>query len=428
MRTSLPSRRPQIRRLALAIPAGLLAATALAACGSDDDASSGAPSSAPPSPTSVLGAENKATGAPIKVGFVYEGTTAAIDTSNQAKSADAVVKYANQYLGGLGGRPVVLVKCETKGNPATAADCGNQFVQAGVIAVSAGSLGQTEPVVKAINAAGIPLIDNMNASTSVVAGTQNLSILNPLNSIGGPAVYAKKQGLKSAAYLVIDVPAAVDPVKTLGSVMFSNAGAPANIVPVAPGTADMTPQVQAAEAKNPAMYQVTGNPSFCTAAFKAIKSLGINKPITTIDRCLDKAGAASINGGYAGLTIFTSANLDPAQQETKLFHQIMDMNGVTVDPDATVAYQAMSAFFRAGDASGDLKDFTPAGLMTAIRAMPPVDIPLGGGGKFQCDGNAISLSKAFCSTQGIVAKADKDGNLSDFQTITDPDVYKFPTK
>ncbi|MCW2621388.1 MAG: branched-chain amino acid transporter substrate-binding protein, partial [Frankiales bacterium] len=241
------TRNPRVRRLALCLPVGLLAVTALAACGGDDDKDSSGPTSGTSSATtSLLGPEKKATGTPVKVGFVYEGTTAAIDTSNQAKAADAVVKYANQYLGGLGGRPVELVKCETKGNPATAADCGNQFVQAGVIAVSAGSLGQTEPVIKAINAAGISLIDNLNASPGVVSSTLNLSILNPLNSIGGPAVYAKKNNLKSAAYIVIDVPAAVDPVKSLGTIMFANAGAVANVVPVAPGTADMTPQIQAA--------------------------------------------------------------------------------------------------------------------------------------------------------------------------------------
>ncbi|MCW2622367.1 MAG: putative branched-chain amino acid transporter, amino acid-binding protein, partial [Frankiales bacterium] len=221
-------------------------------------------------------------------------------------------------------------------------------------------------------------------------------------------------------------PAALEPARSFGQLLFKNGGTEPNVIGVAPGVADMTPQIQAAEAKNPAMYHILGNPAFCTAAFKAIKTLGITKPVTTIDRCLDKTGAASISGGYAGLNVFTPASLDPAQQETKVFKEVLKTYGnVKLDADSTVAYQSVLSFFRAGNAAGPLTDFTPAGLVAAIRKMPATDLPLGQGGKFQCDGTALpAISKAICSTQGITAKSDKDGVLSDFQLLEDASIYK----
>jgi ABC-type branched-subunit amino acid transport system substrate-binding protein len=430
MRTAFHSlRSSQGRRLALALPATMLAITALAACGSDDNNDNGTaatPGGGSTSSSSLLGPEKKATGTPVKVGFVYEGTSAAIDTSNQAKAAQAVADYANEHLGGLSGHPVELVLCQTKGAPATAADCGNQYIREGVVAIVAGSLGQTDAMVKVTNPAGLPFFDLLNSTASLLGSTVGFSVSNPLNPYGGPAAFAKKQGLKSAAMVIIDVPSAIEPARTLGVKLFKNAGADAVVVGGAPGSADLSPQIQAAEAKNPAMYHVLGNPAFCTAAFKALKTLNIDKPTTTIDRCLDKTGAASIPGGYEGLNVFTPAALNPDDKETKLYKEVLKTYGnVTIDADSTVAYQAMLSFLRAVDAGQPLTDLTPAGVLNQIKTMPAVDIPLGLGGQFKCDGTAIpSISKQICSSQGIVATSDKDGKLSDFKLLSDASIYQ----
>jgi ABC-type branched-subunit amino acid transport system substrate-binding protein len=427
-------------RIALGVPAVvLLAATALAGCGSDDEpttttpttsGSSGA-STAPSSDASaVLGPEKKATGEPVKIGYAFEGTSAAIDTSGQLKAAEAVVKYANERLGGIGGRPIQIVSCETKGSPATAQDCGNQFVSEKVAAVSAGSLGQTDPVLKAINAAGIPLVDILNSSQTVLGSPMNFSLSNPLNPFGGAAIFAKENGIKQVALIVIDVPGAIGPAKQLAPLFFGNAGAQVEVIGIAPGAADATPQIQAAQAKKPGQYHVIGNPAFCGSVVKAIKTLGIDAKITGIDRCLDKTSAASIPGGYEGFVALTPANLDPANDETKLYDAIRETygSGLETSPDVTVGYQAMLGLIRAVDAGGALTDFTPAGLLAAIKSMPAAPLPLAGGATFQCNGKQVSIAPGVCSTGGITATSDKDGVLSGFKTVEDPSIYVFPSK
>jgi ABC-type branched-subunit amino acid transport system substrate-binding protein len=416
------------RRVALACSGVLVAALALSACGgSSDSDSSSSDSSASTGDSAALGPEKKASGEPVLIGSINDGVSAAIDTSAEGKAADAVVAYANEHLGGIGGRPVKLVHCETKASPTT--DCGNQMVAAKVIAVTGGSLGQTEPVIKPLNAAGIPYVDILNQSPGLLASKIDFTLSNPLNAFGGPAIYAKKNGLKHAALVVIDVPAAIEPAKQLGPLLFGNAGATADVVGAPPGTADMTPQIQAEEAKKPDLYHLVGNPSFCAAALKAIKTLGVKAKVTGIDRCIDKTAAASIPGGFADFTVFTPANLDPSSDEFKLYQAVRAKYDPNTPDDAvySTGYQSILGLIRVLNAA-NLSDFTPAGVVTAITTAPEVDLPLGGGAKFQCNGKQIVISPAICSTSGITAEAKADGTLENFTTLTDASIYTFPTK
>lgn len=397
----------------------------LSACGGSSGGGATSNPSSSSSSNAALGPIKKAVGAPIKIGSVNDGVSAAIDTSKEAKAADAVVKYANEHLGGIGGRPIELVHCETKASPTT--DCGNQFVAAKVIAVSSGSLGQTEPVIKPLNAAGIPMVDILNQSPGFLGSKIDFTLSNPLNAFGGPAIFAKKNGIKSAALVVIDVPAAIEPAKQLGPLLFGNAGATVNVVGGTPGAADLTPQIQAAEAKKPGMYHVVGNPSFCAAVLKAIKTLAIKSPVTGIDRCLDKTSAASIPGGFKGMTVFTPANLDPASEEFKIYDAVRKTYSPDVEADAvySTGYQAILGLIRVLNAA-NLTDFTPAGVVAAIKAAPPVNLPLGGGAQFQCNGKQIFVSAQICSSGGITADATADGGIENFTTISDPTIYAPP--
>ena len=417
------------RRVALACSGVLAAAVALSACGgsSSSSSSSSGASASSDSGSSALGPEKKASGEPVLIGSVNDGVSAAIDTSAEGKAADAVVAYANDHLGGIGGRPIKLVHCETKASPTT--DCGNQFVAAKVIAVTGGSLGQTEPVIKPLNDAGIPYVDILNQSPGLFKSPIDFTLSNPLNALGGPAIYAKDNGIKHAAVVVIDVPAAIEPAKQLTPIFFGNAGATVDVVAAPPGTADMTPQIQAEEAKKPELYHLIGNPSFCAAALKAIKTLGVKAKVTGIDRCIDKTAAASIPGGFADFTVFTPANLDPSSDEVKLYDAIRAKYDPNTPSDAvySTGYQSILGLIRVLNANA-LTDFTPAGVAAAIKAAPPVDLPLGGGAKFQCNGKQITISPAICSTGGITAEAQADGSLQNFKTVEGPGIYVFPTK
>lgn len=413
-------------RLRATLTAGLAAVALLAAaCGDGDD--SGGPGGGTTEAAvdgAILGTPKAATGTPVKIGWMSTGQSQAVDTTDEIKAAQAVVAYANEYLGGLLGHPIELVVCEVRDAPATAQACGNEFVQKGVAAVVGGSPGQTDPVIQVVQPAGIPVGLNV-AATSVVLNTPGVFVWgNPLEALGTPAAYARENNLTKAAVLVIDVPGASGPAKALSPAFFGNIDATVEVIAIPPGTADMTPQIQAAG--RPEMYHVIGEPTFCTSAIRAIRTVDPDASITALDRCIGTDKGASIPGGYEGVTIVAQANVDPDDEEFKLFRAVLDKYGddLPVDAASVSGYQGMLSFVRALNAAGGT-DVTSAGIIEALQNMPATPYPLGGGATFQCNGTAMpDISKNSCSTVGFVADAAADGTLSNFRTIDATEIYK----
>ncbi len=56
------------------------------------------------------------------------------------KAAEAAAKYINEQLGGIQGRPVEILNCDPKADPAATQACANKIVQAGAIANVGNSL------------------------------------------------------------------------------------------------------------------------------------------------------------------------------------------------------------------------------------------------------------------------------------------------
>jgi ABC-type branched-subunit amino acid transport system substrate-binding protein len=412
------------RRLHVTLAAGLAAvALTAAACGSSGG-SGGTANGSAGADTAILGTAKAATGTPVKIGFMAAGRTQTVDTTDEIKAGQAVAAYANAYLGGLRGHPIELVTCEEKNVPATSQACGNTFVQDHVAAVAGGAPAQTDPMIQVVQPAGIPVGFNAAAST-VALNTPGVFVWsNTLSGFGTPAAYAREHKLTKAAVLVIDVPGASGPAKALEPAFFHNAGATAEVVAIPPGTADMTPQIQAAG--HPDLFHVIGNAAFCASAIRAVRTIDPNAAITAIDRCIDTDKGASIPGGYKGVTILAEANVNPTDKEFQLFKAVIGKYGHSLSTDSNVqsGYQGMLSLVRAVNAASGT-DVTPAGITKALQTMPATPYPLGGGATFKCDGTALpTISKNVCSTASFVADAATDGTLSNFRTLDPTGIYK----
>lgn len=422
MRTLNPSLR-RGRRVPLIAALAAVALTAVA-CGGGSSSGSGGGTASASADTAILGTAKAATGTPVKIGWVSDGRTPAVDTTDEIKGAQATAAYANAYLGGLRGHPIDLVTCETKGVPATAQACGNTFVQQHVAAVAVGSPGQIDPWLKVVQAAGIPVGANLLSTTLSLTGPGVFVWGNPLAVFGTPAAYARDNKLTKAAVLVTDVPAASGPAKALEPAFFRNGGATADVIAIPPGTADMTPQVQSA--KHPQLYHVIGDPTFCASAIRAIRTIDQSAPITAIDRCIGPDKGASIPGGYKGVKIVAQFDTEVNDNEYKLYKAVIAKFGRSLQLDASAAsgYQGMLGFVRAVNAGGGT-DVTSAGILKAIQTMPATPYPLGGGGKFKCDGTALAgIAKNVCSKVGFIADGATDGSTSNFKTLDMTGIFK----
>src|SRR5262249_10317790 len=148
-----------------------------------------------------------------------------------------------------------------------------------------GVLGTTFPI---IHGAGLPLINHSATDTNVLADPQSTFILyDPLaQTVTLPIAVAKQKHAKKLSVIVVDFPTATDIYKSAAG-RFKQAGIALNVVPVALGATDMTPQAQQIEQSNPSgVVSVVGAGPFCVAAFNALHAVGFHGTITTISFCI----------------------------------------------------------------------------------------------------------------------------------------------
>ena len=226
MRATVSGRRTACRRTASAGLLALLLVVA-AACGSSSKSSGGssdttAANNSGTSPTTVstaslLGAEQKATGTPVKVGLITNGGACnGCGNKDDEPVARATVDWVNEHMNGLAGHPIDLVVCVDGNDPGKTADCANQMISDDVAAVIIGTSGVIETTWKILHDAKIPMINVSTTNTAMLADTQSTYILNDpgANTIAFPIGVAKQVGAKKVSVIVIDVPAATDIYKT----------------------------------------------------------------------------------------------------------------------------------------------------------------------------------------------------------------------
>ena len=375
----------------------------------------------------VLGPTDKATGTPVKVGFISDGKSDTIDNTPEIKAAQAATQYVNQYQGGVAGHPIDLDVCETHQTPAGATDCATQMVNDNVVAVLYGVTGQGGSIFKGLQGSNIPLIALGTIDQDTLTGADSFALANLLSSvIAAPAGVARGKGVKHAAIVVIDVPAASGPVKAIGPAFYKNAGVDVDVVAVPPGTADMTPQIQAELAKDPEQFAVIGDANFCTSALKAIKTVGFKGSIVINPECIGEKTGASIPGGYAGVTVTTwNTATDHSTKDYKQYAAVLDKyaKGSPKGGTAPGGYMAIRSF--ADAMSNATADIDAALVASTFSAMPsPVVFPMGGGTTFQCGTKPVAIAPNICASEVLQGKLDKEGSGSNFKVLETADLTK----
>lgn len=418
----------KFRRLCLVLLAvfSLLAA----GCGDDDDVSDNDADSGDSEPDVTddggsdvedagpdLGTPMPAEGDPVTVGFISEGQSEAIDNSSELVAAEAAVEYINEYVNGAGGRVVELVTCETKSTPAGAQDCVAEMASAGAVAILNGVSGQAPSITAAAADAGIPFIQYQGVDSDTMGNENSSVITNGLSALAGPAKVAADAGDSKVGFVVIDVPAAADPLEAAAPIFFGNAGVEVEVVRIPPGTADLTPQIQAAIADGADHLSMIGDVTFCTSVLQAVDTLGFEGTITVIPQCFDENSADNVN--TEGLIMPTTRTSDPADAEYKLFLDVMKTyapDGAT-DDIAGGGFAAVVAFARAmaGHPDGEMN---PDSVKTQLLEMEPAAMPLGlDESSFQCDRTAIAITPAICSDDALVTTLDAEGQPTGYEPL-----------
>lgn len=416
--------RPSFRRLLAAL---LALAVVAAACGDDDDAASdgsGDGEEAAPAPEEVLGEPNEATGEPVKVGLITEGGSEAIGSQSALTEtgAEIAVQYANEYLGGIGGRPIQLVVCGNQATPAGAQDCGNQMVEEGVVAVTLPFTGYGEAQAPVITGAGIAYVTGSGNSAAELTAPGAFALTGGYpGTLGAFAQHAKDQGFGKFAMVVIDVPSATQAAEQLGGIVFGNAGVEFETITAAPGTPDLTPQLQAAVDGGADAIGVTGDVTFCTSFLQAYQTLGLDVPKYVIAPCIDTTVIESLGDVLAGSYLATNASGESADAEIYAAMLAKYAADEDIDPDPIVSagvsagVSAVVNLVRAME--GLAGDVTNETVMAQMQAAQDVPLWLADGQGFTCDGSVISVMPNVCSAGFFMGTVTVEGQVEDLSPV-----------
>ncbi|WP_235947685.1 ABC transporter substrate-binding protein [Candidatus Frankia alpina] len=418
--TGVWGRRPRRARVGaalLAVGLGLLPA----ACGSDGGSGGGAGATPAAGSTVTLPPGTKATGAPVKIGFITAEGGSAISLPEVREGAQAATAY--DHLGGIGGRPIQLVVCKSQEDAASARACANQLVEQKVTAVNIGTTAFADSMVPVITGARIPYTTGVAASGAefVTDGAFSWTGGFP-TTLGVMAQTAKDKGYKSVSLFVTDAPAVTAGANALGKPVFAKAGVGLDIVPIPVGTPDATSQVTATIGKKPGAVILVGEGTFCTTVLKGLVAVNATQPRFVIQPCLSKTVEDAAPGALDGATLFTPGDTESDNAESRLYRTVMGRYApkTALDGYAVTGYQNLLGLVRAlKDLTGDV---TPASVTSTLKAAKDVVLPAGDGLTFTCDGTAIPNLKALCSTGSVVATV-KGTRATGYRTVDSASLF-----
>ncbi|HET6950306.1 MAG TPA: ABC transporter substrate-binding protein [Acidimicrobiales bacterium] len=416
-------------RRGLAIAALSVLLLGVAACGGDDEEADDTESTSSSDAAELLGPEDEATGDAVKIGMVSDGATAAFDNTDELRAAEATAEYWNTHKGGVGGRPIEVVTCETGADPANATDCANKLVEEDVVAVALSQSAVAESVWEPLHAAAIPtLFFQTNGETQLDDTENSFVMVNPLATLfGTPIAAAESEDADTIAFVNIDVPVALTAFESgAADRILGNAGLDYDLIKIPPGTADMTSQMQQVADSGAGVVNIIGNDAFCIAALQGLNAVGYDGAITSISQCITDATREAVPGDQLeGISVTSTMALgatdDPAYQ---LYEAVISTYGDDVkdvgNATAMGGYTVMASL--ASSLSGISGDITPETVAATIKAMPEADYPGADGLTFRCGGSAFPDQPAVCSNGSLRATLDAEGNLASYEPVDPTDI------
>lgn len=395
-------------------------ALAVTACGSDDGGQT-APSGIDADVAELLGPAAPAQGQPVRIGLVTDGKSAITDTSVEPAAADATVAYLNEHKAGIAGRPIELVKCETLADPARGTDCGNRMIEENVVAVLLGNSAVSESVWEPLHAAGVPVMIFAASGADLLADTQSTFVLTDANFgvVTLPLRLAEQSGATKVSSVVINVPAALNLVQNVAPPLYEAAGIDFELVAIAPGTADMTPEMQAVVDGGADLVFMIGNDAFCISAMNGLHAVGYEGEISAISQCLTDATREAVpENVLEGTVVSASAPVGLDNSSTRIYSAVAATYGDDIDTSQTLGismFTTVSAFQTGTESI--VGEVTSESIIAALKAMPELDLPGVEGLRFRCNGNAVPDSPATCVRGGLVTTLDAHGQPAEYEAL-----------
>ncbi len=420
-----------VRRSGWLISGALALSLAATACGGGDSGGGSDGAGATPA-AQVLGAPSPAKGAPVTIGLISASASDSVLSAQFQRIEQGMqmaLKYANAYRGGIAGRPIALFICQGGETPAGTQDCANQMVNRGVAAVISPFTANGASVVPVLTAAKIPYVSLSGTSTEELTKPGAFSLTGGFSvGLAAFAAYAHDHGVRKMAMLATDGPAVLQAVNGIGGIVFRNAGVGFQTIAVPVGTADMTPQMQAAVKGGADAISMVGDLTFCTSWLQAYQTLNLDLPRYIINTCIDPTTLKAYKPVIAGSVMTATATTDTATTDATLYGAIARTYNSKVDPDPAVsASQSAGAITLLSFVNlfkGFTGDPTSAAITQQLRSAKSVPLFLGDGATYTCDGKAVPILPNVCSSEVQIGTVKDDGTVEDAKVIETTRLFK----
>jgi branched-chain amino acid transport system substrate-binding protein len=393
----------QMRKLALAVSLALTV-TGVAACGGSSGSSSSS-SSAPAAATSTPAPAKVASGAPITIGFLNQekGAVAFPDFGSGARVAR---DYLNDQLGGVNGRPLRFVDCQTDGSPETSIDCANKFAEAHVAAVLEGIDFGSDATLPILKTAKIPLVGHtaFGAGQSVSTNAFFFGAALPAYGIAPLQVMKNQLHAKSAVYLGSDTKLIHGFVDGAIAPAAKSAGISLTPIYYQATNPDFSSTLTGALAKKPDVIFTTAPDPDCIGIVKSASTLAFGgKLFAGSCSAFIQADGHAADGVYSSSDLWVpeAADKAPADKQAQIATYVAQMKAHA--PKYVNGF-AQDTFSSTMDLAAVLKTVqgppTAKSLTAALRATNGVDSFMGQ--PFTCDGKQWPGLSSACANGLIV--------------------------
>jgi branched-chain amino acid transport system substrate-binding protein len=349
----------------------------------------------------------RAEGEPILVGMINQEDTPLGSFPELRLGAEAAVRFINEELGGVGGRPIELVPCITSFSVEKSQACAQSLVQRGVVAVAGGidiTSNGSIPILEQNNmpyVGGIPVnFDEMRSPISFqfsggapgafVAFADYAATVQRAQRVA--VVYADYQSIKAGA---IDY----------GVATLRNAGV-TDITEVAfpITTTDFVPVIRKAAESNPDAIFLGAADTACAPAMKTAHELGLSAKLYLVGACAAPGIAEQVGeAAVAGRIFNVEGPVGGGDREGPLYFEVIERHG---DPElpaqsaATVTFRSMMNLYALLDEIGpDVSSEDVLDLVRSARNRPSFN-----GHAYTCDGQQVPDLPALCAPQQVLVE------------------------
>lgn len=288
-------------------------------------------------------------------------------------AGEAAVKFINQNLGGIAGRPVKLVTCLVAGTESQGQSCAQQFLaqKLPIVVESNGAVGGAS--FHNTLAGQIPVL-MPNPDSAIETTAKNAYGIDSavFGTDTGFIAYAKTIGAKTASLLFPgDDPVGQTAAKMLEAQM-AKVGVKVTPSGFTSNSPNLLPNVIAAGASHTDMtIMLTVSPPSCIAGAKAVKQANLTKPVIGLFLCISPPVKQGL-GDYPQWTYVDAAtNVDhPTDAATKAYIAVM---GADAAPGTNVGGNAQLTFAAILKAARALNKAGAASTATAVSAALKTD-------------------------------------------------------